>query len=353
MIDDSTLSDAARTPGDEAQVSARTGVRASTKKTTKKAAKKTAEKTTKKAAGAGGRSGNGRARKKTAKKAVKKAAKPAESEVVEQRGTAKKAARKAAKPAAAASAASEAAVADIAVADPAPPDPAVPDTLPPETSPSAAAVSGNPDRDAAVESAPSAAKRALPVDAARRLGPAPPGAYMPGTESEERAGLGRILALWGPLIIVGFLVLVFLGEDEREGVAAGGHDVPAPVSAMPSATAGTGAPAVSEPAPEPADPMLARAFGEAGASPLPAASRAAAAWTGSAGAWPAPPGPYRNPGSRELPSGERWVAYASEWAPSADGRGVPGYGAGGEPPPRWVRCEAPYYWCPAPGNPAW
>ena len=333
MIDDSTISDAARNPGDETQVSARAGVRASTKKTTRKvAAKKTAKKTTKKTVKAGERSGDGRARKKTAKKAAKKAAKPA----------------------AAISATSEAATSDIATADPAPPDPAASDVAPLDHPASGAtAASGNIAPEAAAEGSPPAAKRALPVDTAQRFGPVPPGAHMTGTESEEPGGLGGILALWGPLIIVGFLVLVFLGEEEHEGAVASGHDASAPVSApastLPSTMAETEAPDVSDPA----GAVLARAFGEAGASPLPTASRAAAAWTGSEGAWPAPPGPYRNPGSRRLPPGESWVTHASEWTPSADSRGLPGYGAGGDPPPQWVRCEAPYYWCPAPSNPAW
>ena len=341
MIDDSTIGDAARIPGDETQVSARAGVRASTKKTTKKAAKKTAKKTTKKktagadekkTAGADERSRDGRARKKTAKKAAKKAAKPA----------------------AATSAVSEA-VAPDAAAEPAPPDPPVPDAPPlDDAATGAAATSDGTAPDAAAERSPPAAKRALPSDAARRLGPTPPIAHMPGgAESEDPGGLGGFLALWGPLIIVGFLVLVFFGEDEREVATASGHDVPAPASDMPDTTAGTEALRVSDPAPDPAGAVLARAFGEAGASPLPAASRVAAPWTDSGGAWPAPPGPYRNPGSHELPSGEHWAARASEWAPSADGRGVQGYGAVGNPPPQWVRCEAPYYWCPAPGNPAW
>ena len=333
MIDDSTISDAARNPGDETQVSARVGVRASTKKTTRKvAAKKTAKKTTKKTVKAGERSGDGRARKKTAKKAAKKAAKPA----------------------AAISATSEAATSDIATADPAPPDPAASDVAPLDHPASGAtAASGNIAPEAAAEGSPPAAKRALPVDTAQRFGPVPPGAHMTGTESEEPGGLGGILALWGPLIIVGFLVLVFLGEEEHEGAVASDHDASAPVSApvstLPSTMAETEAPDVSDPA----GAVLARAFGEAGASPLPTASRAAAAWTGSEGAWPAPPGPYRNPGSRGLPPGESWVTHASEWTPSADSRGMPGYGAGGDPPPQWVRCEAPYYWCPAPSNPAW
>ena len=352
MIDDNTIGDAARNPGDETPGSvARIGVRATAKKAVRKAAKKTAKKATKKvakkatkkAAGTTGRSGDGRARKKTAEKA--------------------------AKPAVAAPAASEAIVADTATAGPAASETAAREAALPEASaPDAATASevapssGAAIPEIAADGSPPAAKRAPPADAARWIGPAHPGAHMAGAESEDAGGLGSFLALWGPLVIIGFLVLVFWGGDEREMAAAHGPDAsPAPASApgspsasaMTSVAAGTEAPQTSVPAPDPAGAVLARAFGEAGASPLPTASRAAAAWTDPGGAWPAPPGPYRTPGSRDLPAGERWVAHVGEWAPAAGGRGTPGYGAGGEPPPQWVRCEAPYYWCPAPSNPAW
>ena len=343
MIDDNTIGDAARNPGDETPGSVvRTGVRATAKKaarkvakkTAKKAAKKVVKKAAKKTAGAGGRSGDGRARKKTAEKA--------------------------AKPAAATPTVPEAIAPDVATAGPAASGTAARETAPPETSASDAAAasgivpSGAATPETVADGPPSAAKRALPADAARRIGPTHPGAHMTGAESEDIVGLGGFLALWGPLIIVGFLVLVFWGGDEREVATVNGPDAsPAPASAMAPVAAGTEAPQASVPAPEPAGAVLARAFGEAGASPLPAASRAAGAWTGSGGAWPAPPGPYRTPGSRELPAGERWVSHVGKWAPAADGRGAPGYGAGGEPSPQWVRCEAPYYWCLAPSNPAW
>ena len=352
MIDDNTIGDAARNPGDETPGSVvRTGVRAAAKKAVRKVAKKTAKKATKKVAkkaakktaGAGGRSGDGRARKKTAEKAAKPAAAtPAVSETI-------------VADAAPAPAASEAVVREVAL---------------PETSASDAAAAseiappGATIPETAADGSPPAAKRALPADAARWIGPTHPGAHMTGADSEDAGGIGGFLALWGPLVIIGFLVLVFWGGDERETATAHGPDAsPAPAStsaastsaasAMTPVAAGTEAPQTSVPAPDPGDAVLARAFGEAGASPFPAASRAAAAWTDSGGAWPAPPGPYRTPGSRELPVGERWVAHVGEWAPAADGRGASGYGADSEPPPQWVRCEAPYYWCPAPSNPAW
>ena len=209
MIDDNTIGDAARNPGDETPGSVvRTGVRATAKKaarkvakkTAKKAAKKVVKKAAKKTAGAGGRSGDGRARKKTAEKA--------------------------AKPAAATPTVPEAIAPDVATAGPAASGTAARETAPPETSASDAAAasgivpSGAATPETVADGPPSAAKRALPADAARRIGPTHPGAHMTGAESEDIVGLGGFLALWGPLIIVGFLVLVFWGGDERE-VATG------------------------------------------------------------------------------------------------------------------------------------
>ena len=347
MIDDNTISDAARNPGDETQGAARAGVRATAKKTTRKVAKKTAKKAAKKAvkktAKADERSGDGRVRKKTPKAGGRSGDGRAR----------KKTAKKAAKPATAISAASETLAPDIAVADPATSGTAASDMAPPDTSASGAAASDTATPDTAADGSPAAEKRAPPADASRRFGPRHSGAHMAGTEPEDLGGLGGFLALWGPLIIVGFLVLVFRGGEEREAVMASDHDASAPASAMAPAAAGTEMSQVSDPAPDSAGAVLARAFGEAGASPMPTVSRVPAAWTDSGGAWPAPPGPYRNPRARELPAGERWAAHTSEWAPSAESRGTPGYGAGGGPPPQWVRCEAPYYWCPAPGNPVW
>lgn len=359
MIDDDTIGDATRNPGGETpEPVGRTGARATVKKATRKVAKKTAKKAAKKVAK--------KTAKKTAKKAAKKVAKKTAKKTAGASGRSgdgrarKKKAEKAAKSAAAASTVSETVAPRAAAAGPAASGTAAPETAPPETSASGAAAasdtapSGAATPETAADGSPRSAKHVPSADAARRIGPAYPGALVTATESEDPGGLGSLLALWGPLIIVGFLVLVFLGGEDRGETTAGGHDgASAPASVTPSTTAGTEVPQISGSMPEPAGDVLARASGGAGASPRPAASRIAAAWTDSGGAWPAPPGPYRNPESYGLPAGERWVAHASEWAPSADSRGVPGYGDGGNPPPQWVRCEAPYYWCPAPGNPAW
>lgn len=299
MIDDRTISDTARSPGNETPGFARIGVRPAAKKATKKTAKKTAKK----------------AAKKTAKKAVAKKAVKAGGTSGD--GAKKKAAKK--KAARAASAPS-----------------AVPDT------PVPAAAGGSPP------GGPAAGERAPRADAPRPIVPAHAGAHMMDAAPEELGGLGGFLALWGPLLIVGFLVLVFRGGDERETVAASDPGASIPPSAMAAE-----APRAAGAAPGVAGATFARGFGDAGASPMPPASQVAAAWTDSDGGYPSPPGPYRSPGARGLPAGESWAAHAGEWATPAGSRSGSGYGAGGGSPSRWVRCAAPYYWCPAPSSPAW
>lgn len=336
MIDDKTISDTTQGSGDETPKPARGGVRSAAKKATKKAAKKTAKKVT----------------KKTAKKTAKKAAATSGD------GRAKKK-RAAAKPAAAPTAVPVAASPPPAAPPGAAPDAAVPandasaTAAPATVAPETAAAPATTPSDAAESALPSAARRTPSADAPRRIAPMPPGARKMDAAPEELGGLGGFLALWGPLIIIGFLVLVFRGGMEREAAVAGGHDAAAPTSAVASVTAGTERPQVSGPAPVPDGAVLARAIGEAGASPLlPPASRVAAAWADSEAAWPAPPGPYRNPGSRAFPAGEGWAAGIGGWTP-ARSRGAPGYGAGDAPTSQWVRCAAPYYWCPAPSGPTW
>ena len=316
MIDDKTTSDSAQGPGDEAPGSVRGAARPAAKKATRKTAKKTVKKTVKKTAKkAGTASGEGRARKK----------------------------RAAAQPAAAPSAAPAAAVAGTAA-----PATGTSSAVPPATIAPATAI---PPASAPVEANesdfPAAAKRVPPADPPRRSSSMHPGARTMDTAPEDPGGLGGFLALWGPLIIVGFLVLVFSGGVEREATVASGHDAVAPASAMAPATMETGTQPVSAPALDPAGAVLARAFGEAGASPLPATSRIATAWTDSEIVWPAPPGPYRNPRARELSAG------VGEWPPPAQGGSASEYGVGDDSRPRWVRCAAPYYWCPVPSSPAW
>lgn len=310
MIDDRTISDTARSPRSETPGFARIGVRPAAKKATKKTAKKAAKKTAKK--------------KTTGKKAVK-AGGAVKSGGVSGDGAKKKTAKKKA-----------------ARAAPAPS--AVPDTSVPGAA-AGGSPTGSPPGDPAV------GERASRADAPRPIVPAHAGAHMMDAAPEELGGLGGFLALWGPLIIVGFLVLVFRGGDERETAAASDPGASVPPQAMASATAE--APRAAGAAPGSAGATFARGFGDAGASPMPAASQVAAAWTDSDGGYPSPPGPYRSPGARGLPAGEGWAAHAGEWATPAGSRRGSGYGAGGGSPSRWVRCAAPYYWCPAPSSPAW
>lgn len=180
-----------------------------------------------------------------------------------------------------------------------------------------------------------------------------PGAVMDSMQ-EQSGGLGGLLALWGPLIIVGFLVLVFRGGDEPETTVAAGADAPEPATI--DATAGTmrvAAPSGAAPgAAETFDGGFAMRTSMAGQPVL--AGRGAGAPAIAPGAlYPSPPGPYRDPRYRSLPTGESWSAEGTgEWMWSAEAQAGSRPSAG-DAPVRWVRCEAPYYWCPAPTSPAW
>lgn len=348
MIDDRTISDTARSPGNETPGFARLGVRPAakkaTKKTAKKAAKKTAKKTVaKKAVKAGGAGGDG-AKKKTAKK---------------------KAARAASAPS------------------------AVPDTPVPGAA-TGGSPTGSPPGDPAV------GERASRADAPRPIVPAHAGAHLMDAAPEELGGLGGFLALWGPLIIVGFLVLVFRGGAERASAVAAGPDASAQSAAVEAAAVEAAAvevaaaPAVDTPAQtasgsgarRAADPstgartpehvsdlpgagrMVAEAFDRGFAMRTSMAGGPAFAGRESdtpmpAGApgrlYPPPPGPYRDPRYRGLPTDESWpAAVAGDWAAwSTGGREDTGSEDGDDARAQWVRCAPPYYWCPAPGNPAW
>ena len=192
------------------------------------------------------------------------------------------------------------------------------------------------------------------IDTPRPPGPMHPGAVMDSMQ-EQSGGLGGLLALWGPLIIVGFLVLVFRGGDEHETTVAAGADSPDPATI--DATAGTARPAaVSGVAPGAAETFnggFAMRTSMAGQPVL--AGRGAGVPAVAPGAlYPSPPGPYRDPRYRSLPTGESWSADATgEWMWSAEARAGSRPPDGGDAPVRWVRCEAPYYWCPAPTSPAW
>ena len=209
--------------------------------------------------------------------------------------------------------------------------------------------------------------------------PRPPAPLHPGATTEpgqeQAGGLGGMLALWGPLIIVGFLVLVFRGADEREGDAAPGTDASvAATGTQASQTDGTGG-----------SMSVAGAFGSGTAGTASAfergggrdesrysrggtlqastAARPDFAHRGPAttmaasvprGAYPPPPGPYRSPWARTPPADGRWVAPETpEWGWPAEGHGGDPYIRSRQAPVQWVRCAPPYYWCPAPRSPSW
>ena len=315
MTDDRFVKDTARDPEREALGSMRAGLRAAAKKAVRKVAKKTGrKKVAKKATPAAGKAAaRGAAPAKKADRAVRTTADAPVSGSAGARTSGGAAKSRAPKAAAGPAAASE----------------------------SVAAASAAPSR----QSGPS-------IDTPRPPGPMHPGAVMDSMQ-EQSGGLGGLLALWGPLIIVGFLVLVFRGGDEHETAAGADPQDPATIDA----TAGTARAA----APSGAAPGTAETF-DGGfamrtsmAGPPVLAGRGAGAPAVAPGAlYPSPPGPYRDPRYRSLPTGENWSADATgEWMWSAEARAGSRPADGGAAPVRWVRCEAPYYWCPAPTSPAW
>ena len=345
MTDDRIVKGTARDPEREALGSTRGGIRAATGRAAGKVAKKAAKKTTaKKTATAAG---------KTTRKAPKPAVKTD-------------------KPAPAGVAASPP---QTAAGAPAPKTKAVRARTATATSRAArgleaaaaehvAGTGGAPPHD----SGPSI--EALPPPA-----PMHPGAAMASAQ-EHAGGLGSLLALWGPLIIVGFLVLVFRGGEERESTVATGPETPdrMAMDSMPGTSRGaraagtmnpaTGAPASTRPPGIPGGaPGTSEAFdggfairtSMAGPPMFAGREPGAGIPAGVPGRlYPSPPGPYRDPRYRGLPTGESWSPDgAGEWRWSADGRAGSGRDDGGNAPVQWVRCAPPYYWCPAPSSPAW
>ena len=352
MTDDRIVKGTARDPEREALGSTRGGIRAATGRATGKVAKKTAKKTTaKKTATAAG-------------KTTRKAARPAV---------------KTDKPAPAGVSASPPQTA--AAGAPAPKTKAVRARTATATSraargPEATAA----DSGTAVEHV-AGTGGALPHDSGPSIEALPPPAPMhPGaamaSAQEHAGGLGSLLALWGPLIIVGFLVLVFRGGEERESTVATGPETPdrMAMDSMPGTSIGaraagtmnpaTGAPASTRPPGIPGGaPGTSEAFdggfairtSMAGPPMFAGREPGAGIPAGAPGRlYPSPPGPYRDPRYRGLPTGESWSPDgAGEWRWSADGRAGSGRDDGGNAPVQWVRCAPPYYWCPAPSSPAW
>ena len=233
--------------------------------------------------------------------------------------------------------------------------------------------------DAAVESAGIPSAASSPETGPTFEAPRPPAPMHPGASldsmHEHAGGFRSMLALWGPLIIVGFLVLVFRGGGERTDAVAVGSDATAQATAgAPEASArgpwtgdaaelAAGAPPAQR---MPGSPGAGRGAADAFdngftmrtsmASPSFAGGGPGARMpaSGAARLYPSPPGPYRDTRYRGLPTGESWSTSSSgEWRWPADGPGGPGYEDGGEQPAQWVRCAPPYYWCPAPSKPAW
>ena len=341
MTDDRSAKDSARDPEREALGSTSGGIRAAAKKAAKKVAKKIVKKagqkkTTKKTASAT------RTTKKAAKTATKRE-KPASG-------------RAAATASGTGSARASAAGARTETA--------------PKTDGSgvAAAVSSG-----GTASATPRSENGPPFEAPRPPAPMHPGASLDSMH-EHTGGLGNMLALWGPLIIVGFLVLVFRGGDEREEASAGSDAASQTTAGVPDdpardpwagdaveLAAGTrpaerlpGYPGTGRGAADTFDSgftmrtSMASPPAYAGRDPgarMPASAQARL--------YPSPSGPYREPRYRGLPTGESWSTPSSEWLWPADAPGAPGYEDGGDQSVQWVRCAPPYYWCPAPSKPAW
>ena len=385
MTDDRIVKDTARDPEREALGSTRGGVRAAAgkvaKKTTKKVTRKAVRKETAKKTAAAGRTTKKKvaAAGKTAKAAAKKdkpappgtdtsapeaVAPSSRTTKVSAAGSRVASARApaASSPAGKGATARKSAAARVASAAENPSDAAAPE-------------GGSAANAPAVPAAP------LPgpgtsAEAPRPPAPLRPGAYADSTQ-EQSGGLGSLLALWGPLIIVGFLVLVFRGGAERASAVAAGPDAqarsaavdaPAQVAGGPEGRDAIGPSAGAQtperaPGARGAGRVVAEAFDRgfamrtsmAGGPPFAGREPGAPMPAGSPGRlYPAPPGPYRDP-RYGLPADEHWTAGgAGDWTSwSAGGRAGSGQEDGGGARVEWVRCAPPYHWCPAPGNPAW
>ena len=340
MTDDKIVKDSARDPEREALGSTRGGIRAAAGRAARKVAKKVAKKATKKAA-----------QKKTTKKATAAAGR-----------STKKAGRPAAKPDRAAPAARTRAARSRAATT----------TTRGSRAPAA-------DSVAATEHGAGAAPlhdSGPPIEAPPPPAPIHPGAAMESMQ-EHTGGMGSLLALWGPLIIVGFLVLVFRGGEERESTVAAGTDAPSqvamdsapgtshgardgdtmnPAAGAPPSTRPAGIPGTARAgAPEAFDGGYTMRTSMAGSPVFAGRERGAEMPAGAPGRlYPSPPGPYRDPRYRGLPTGESWSSEAGgEWRWSADGRAATSQDDGSGAPVQWVQCAPPYYWCPAPSSPAW
>ena len=360
MTDDKIVKDSARDPEREALGSMRGGIRAAAgraarkvaKKVAKKAAqKKTTKKTTTKATAAAG---------KTTKKAGSPAAKPDKSAPAAVSASAPR--TTAARAPAARTEAARARAATTTSRAPRAPE-------------AAAAGSVTTTKHVAGAGAVPPYQSGASIEAPPPPPPMHPGAAMASMQ-EHAGGLGSLLALWGPLIIVGFLVLVFRGGEERESTVATGPDAPSqmamdsargtshgardggtmnPAAGAPPSTRPSGSPGGMPGAPEAFDGGFTMRTSMAGLPVFAGREPGAEMPAGAPGRlYPSPSGPYRDPRYRGLPTGESWSSDdGGEWRWSADGRAASSQDDGGSAPVQWVRCAPPYYWCPAPSSPAW
>ena len=341
MTGDKSVQDAARIPGDDNAEPARRGVRAVAKKVAKKVSSKVATK------------------KPRQKRSTRKSS-----------ATSSKTTRKVAKAAPRTEATAASAAPATVLAEATGPASASARTASPGAAPTAAPVAAA----SAAGSAPPASA-ASSIEAPRPPAPTHPGAHMDAVQ-EQVGGIGSMLALWGPLIIVGFLVLIFRGGDEGDSAVAAGSDAVSQAAGMQAHLPGTaGAPAVASRFPEAAPGYAGTAPGDSDGFDRTARSGGLAVRTSMAGtpvfprsgaaaamppgapriAYPPPPGPYRNPWSGGVRGRESWPAAAGvgEGSWTDAGRGGVAFREGGDSQTQWVRCAPPYYWCPAPRSPAW
>ena len=341
MTDDKIAKDTARDPEREALGRLRGGIRAAARKAVRKVAKKAGQKkAAKKATAAAGKT-TAAVGKTTA--AAGKTTAAAGKTTARGAGSAKRADKTA--PASVGAPASRSAAARSPAAKP---------RAAPVRTAQARASDSVADTPAAAAARPHEPEPYF--ETSRPPAPIHPGAALDSMQ-EHAGGLGSLLALWGPLIMVGFLVLVFRGGDEGESAVATGAGVQGGPAADATAemARGSAPPGAAQGLAEALDGGFAMRTSMAG-SPVfagrgPGAGVPAVA---SARLYPSPPGPYTDPRYRGLPTGESWSADSTdEWRWSAEERASLQHKDGGDAPVQWVRCAAPYYWCPAPSSPAW
>lgn len=178
---------------------------------------------------------------------------------------------------------------------------------------------------------------------------------MSGHDGGDEEGISGWLVLWGPLIIMGMLILVFMG-DEREGPMTATPMAPQPApSAQPAPAPVRPVAATLEPveiSPQQAAADLAEAFKAAGiALPEPTAQTARAP---AAASEPSPP-----PGLPPELQANPWAPPAGQppvgAVPQPPGYGYPYFPPPGYPPPGYYPYAPPaaYYgyggWGPPPG----